>query len=111
MTILNNCDGRVKAFLEDKRIVWKFNPPHASHVGGIWERMIGIVRRILDAILTDTKHGTLTHNELTTSTAEFMTKMNSRPLIPVSTDVEAPFILSPQMLLTQKTQLGTIFNY
>lgn len=29
--------------------------------------------------------------------------MNSRPLVPVSTDVEAPFVLSPQILLTQKT--------
>lgn len=30
--------------------------------------------------------------------------LNSRPLVPVSSDVEAPFILSSQMLLTQKTQ-------
>uniref|UniRef100_K1P1F0 DUF5641 domain-containing protein n=1 Tax=Magallana gigas TaxID=29159 RepID=K1P1F0_MAGGI len=36
--------------------------------------------------------------------AEVMAIMNSRPLVPVSSDVEAPFILSPQMLLTQKTQ-------
>lgn len=104
MNIVNVEDSRMRAFLEDKRIVWKFNPPHASHFGGSWERMIGIARRILDAMLMDTKHGKLTHEVLTTFMAEVMAIMNSRPLVPVSGDVEAPFILSPQMLLTQKTQ-------
>jgi hypothetical protein len=36
--------------------------------------------------------------------AEVMAIINSRPLVPVSTDVDAPFILSPQTLLTQKTR-------
>ncbi len=27
---------------------WQFNPPHASHMAGSWERMIGVARRILD---------------------------------------------------------------
>lgn len=93
MNIVNVEDSRMKTFLEDKRIVWKFNPPHASHFGGSWERMIGIARRILDAMLTDTKHGKLTHEVLTTFMAEVMAIMNSRPLVPVSSDVEAPFIL------------------
>ncbi|XP_065939369.1 uncharacterized protein [Magallana gigas] len=104
MNIVNVEDSSMRAFLEDKRIAWKFNPPHASHFGGSLERTIGIARRILDAMLMDTKHGKLTHEVLTTFMAEVMAIMNSRPLLPVSSDVEAPFILSPQMLLTQKTQ-------
>lgn len=96
-------DSRMKAFLEDKRIIWKFNPPHASNFSG-WKRMIGIARRILDAILTNTKHGKLTNEVLTTFMTEVMAIMNSRQLEPVSSDVEALFILSAQMLLTQKTQ-------
>ena len=32
-----------------------------------------------------------------------MAVVNSRPLIPVSTDSDAPFILTPAILLTQKT--------
>lgn len=96
-------DSRMKAFLEDKRIIWKFNPPHASNFSG-WKRMIGIARRILDAILTNTKHGKLTNEVLTTFMTEVMAIMNSRQLEPVSSDVEALFILSSQMMLTFKTQ-------
>ncbi|XP_061185158.1 uncharacterized protein LOC133193208 [Saccostrea echinata] len=103
MNVVNVEDNSLKIFLADKRIVWRFNPPHASHFGGTWERMIGIARRILEAMLMDTKHGKLTHEVLTTFMAEVMAIMNSRPLVPVSTDVEAPFVLSPQILLTQKT--------
>lgn len=45
----------------------------------------------------------LTHEALTISTAEVSAIVNARPLIPVSTDPEAPFILTPSMLLTLKT--------
>lgn len=72
-------------------------------MSGSWERMIGIARRILGAMLTDTKHGKRTHEVLATIMAEVMAIMNSRPLVPVSSDVETPFILSLQMLLTQKS--------
>ena len=33
----------------------KFNAPKASHAGGVWERMIGVSRRIIEGILLE--HG------------------------------------------------------
>ncbi|KAK3706058.1 hypothetical protein QZH41_004150, partial [Actinostola sp. cb2023] len=57
---------------------WVFNPPHASHAGGAWERMIGVARRVLESILADVPPQHLTH--------------------------EAPEILTPATLLTQKPQ-------
>ena len=42
-----------KRFLLDQRSVWIFNPPYASQIGGAWERMIRLMRRILDTMLMD----------------------------------------------------------
>ncbi|KAK7913154.1 hypothetical protein WMY93_013365 [Mugilogobius chulae] len=93
----------VESFLNKQNCSWIFNPPHASHMGGAWERMIGIARRILDSMFQDCKKAQLTHELLSTFMAEVCAIMNARPLVPVSTDPESPFILTPSMLLTMKT--------
>ncbi len=72
-------------------------------MGGVWERMIGVARRILDAMLLQAGRARLTHEVLTTLLAEVTAIMNERPLIPVSSDPENSYILTPSMLLTQKT--------
>ncbi|KAK7886427.1 hypothetical protein WMY93_026048 [Mugilogobius chulae] len=100
---LNSDDPDVKTYLQDNKCTWTFNPPHSSHMGGVWERMIGIARRILDALLLKTNTTSLTHEMLTTLMAEVTAIMNSRPLVPISSDPESPAVLTPSMLLTQKT--------
>lgn len=95
-------NGPVKTYLTNAKITWVFNPPHASHFGGVWERMIGSVRRILDALLLESRSLDLTHEVLSTLMAEVCAIVNSRPLIPVSSDPEAPDVLSPSLLFTQK---------
>jgi hypothetical protein len=59
-------------------------------MGGVWERMIGMVRRILDSMLLGSTGDTLTHDVLNTFMAEVCAIVNSRPLVPVSTDPESP---------------------
>ena len=93
----------VEKYLDTQSCTWVFNPPHASHMGGAWERMIGIARRILDCMLLEQRKSHLTHEVLTTLMAEVAAIMNARPLIPVSSDPESPLILTPAMLLTLKT--------
>ena len=83
---------------------WIFNPPHASHADGAWERMIGVTRRILEAMLAEVPSKHLTHEVLTTLMAEVSAIANARPLVPVSSDPEVPEILTPSTLLTQKPQ-------
>ncbi|XP_069108188.1 uncharacterized protein [Argopecten irradians] len=102
LTAINVEDDSVKRFVGESGAVWKFNPPHASHFGGVWERMIGVARRILDSMLLDNRKS-LTNEVLTTLMAEVCAIVNARPLVPVSSDVDNPFILSPSTLLTQKT--------
>lgn len=96
--------GRSSAqeFLIEQGTVWKFNTPYSAHMGGSWERLIGIARRIIDSILFEARHKCLTHEVLCTFMAETTAIMNSRPLVDVSTDPESPCILYPSALLTQK---------
>ena len=103
-------DGPVKRLLNDKDITWIFNPPHASHMGGVWERMIGVIRRVLDSLLASSKVRNLTHDVLATFMAEVCAIVNCRPIVPVSSDSENPEILSPSMLLTQKVVPPSSFN-
>jgi hypothetical protein len=92
----------IEAYLAHKGTEWVFNPPHASHAGGVWERMIGITRRILDSMLSELASKRLTHEVLATLITEVSAIVNNIPLIPVPNDPEAPEILTPSTLLTQK---------
>ncbi|XP_070410119.1 uncharacterized protein [Nothobranchius furzeri] len=99
---LDSGNGVVGKYLREKGCVWTFNTPHASHMGGSWERLIGVSRRILDAMLLRTEQTRLTHDVLCTFMAEVMAIINTRPLVPISTDPDSPAVLTPAMLLTQK---------
>ncbi|KAK7891906.1 hypothetical protein WMY93_023869 [Mugilogobius chulae] len=94
-------NGAMQKFLSEQNCEWVFNVPHASHMGGSWERLIGLSRRILDAMLLK-NNIQLTHDTLCTLMMEVAAIINARPLVPVSNDPEAPSILSPAMILTQK---------
>ena len=53
--------GAVRDFLQKSGITWIFNLPHESHMRGIWERIIGVTRKVLDAVLLENKSKLLTH--------------------------------------------------
>ena len=97
-------DEVVKKFLDNSKVKWCFNPPHASHMGGVWERLIGVARRILDAMLLESHTQRLTHEVLITFMYEVSAIINSRPIAPISTDPEDLEVISPATLLTQKVE-------
>lgn len=39
-----NGDRGVQEYLSDNGCKWIINPPHSSHMGGSWERLIGVTR-------------------------------------------------------------------
>ncbi len=64
--------------------------------------MIGVSRRILESMLQGFGPSRLSHEVLSTFMCEVTAIVNACPLVPVSTDPEAPLILTPATLLTQK---------
>ena len=73
-----------------------FNPPDASHMGGVWERMIQTAKRVLKALL---KEQIVTDEVLSTVMAEVVTIVNSRPLTRNSDSVSDDEPISPNHLL------------
>ncbi|XP_078495676.1 uncharacterized protein LOC144751211 [Ciona intestinalis] len=83
--------------LSQRGIQWHFNPPHASHQGGVWERMIRSVRKILRQLSWER---TMDDDSLQTYMAEIEYILNSRPLTAVSDDPRDLNALTPNSILT-----------
>jgi hypothetical protein len=90
---------RIQDELNDRRIQWLFNPPGASHMGGVWERQIRTVRRVLAGLT----HGrALTHEMLNTLLTIAEGLINNRPLTAVSDDPRDLEPLTPNHLLIHR---------
>ena len=90
-------------FTANEGIKWTFNPPTASHQGGVWERQIRTIRKILHAILTEQYLRTChTEEQLHTLMCEVEAIVNSRPLTRVSDDPDDLEVLTPSSLLMMK---------
>lgn len=87
---------RISDFCAQREIKWTFNPPDASHMGGMWERMIQTAKRVLKALL---KEHVVTDEVLSTVMAEVVNIVNSRPLTCNSNSVSDDEPISPNHLL------------
>jgi len=76
--------------------VWKFNPPAASHMGGVWERQIRTVRKAINVVMNNQ---VLDDERLDTIFSEVESIVNGRPLTPVSDDPFDLEVLTPNHLL------------
>ena len=89
-------DKTVQDFMNQEGIEWKFNPPYASMAGGVWERMIRSIRRVIAGISTQQ---VLTDEGLLTITAMAESIVNNRPITPNSADANDLNALSPSHFL------------
>jgi len=83
---------RLKTVMGLKGINWRFNPPRAPHMGGVWERLIRSVKTALTVTL---KEKAPKQETLLTLLAEAENIVNSRPLTHVSIDPSDPEALTP----------------
>ncbi len=85
--------------LERKKpaIKWRFNPPYASHYGGVFERLIGAAKAALHHALP--AHASLSLEQLATAFAVVEGILNSRPLAYVSSHAADVTALTPNHFL------------
>ncbi|XP_035989853.1 uncharacterized protein LOC118561756 [Fundulus heteroclitus] len=82
-----------------KEIDWIFNTPAASHHGGVWERLIRMVKRVLLSVL---HQQTLDDESFQTILCEVEAILNDRPITKVSDDVNDLEALTPNHILLLK---------
>ena len=85
---------------------WHFQTPVAGHVGGLWERMIKMVKQSLQKSIRHTK---LTYYELLTTIRLIQAAINDRPLTKLSED--ATDTLTPSKLIFGRKLVPWIDNY
>lgn len=101
-TALKDLDqSQIERKMQQNGITWIFNSPSASHQGGIWERQIRSVRKILSALL---KEQSLTDDSLYTLLCEVESIINGRPITMLSDNPHDLEPLTPNHLLLMKTQ-------
>lgn len=91
----------IQKALREQEIQWSFNPPGASHYGGIWERLIRSIRQVLYSVL---KLQTLDDEGLHTVLCEVEAILNSRPLTTATNDPQDLQPLTPNDLLLLKAK-------
>ncbi|XP_015775684.1 PREDICTED: uncharacterized protein LOC107353815 [Acropora digitifera] len=87
---------KIHNFLLAKNVKWSFNPPTGSHHGGVWERCIRTVRKVMGALV---KEQPLDDEGLLTLVCEVEAIVNGRPITKVSDDPRDPEALTPNHLL------------
>ena len=91
--------NQIDQVLKAQGIQWKFNPPAASHHGGVWERVIRTIRKTLSSI---TREQVFDEEILSTLMCKVECLVNNRPITPVSSDPLDCEALTPNHLLLLK---------
>lgn len=76
-------------------MIWNFNPPTASHMGGAWERLVRSVRATAEAVMSSKPSDEV----LRAALMEAETIINMRPLTYIPVDPDNPEALTPNHFL------------
>jgi hypothetical protein len=97
-TVAKMDNPMIQNYLLRHNVNWTFNPPSASHMGGVWERQVRSIRKILSALVHE-HAGRLNDESLRTLLCEVENIINSRPLTTLSDNVDDVEPLTPNHML------------
>ena len=94
---INNWNQQlVSDALVKKGIKWKFNPPTATHHGGIWQHLVRSYKRYFYAVLGNRR----STDEILTTFSLVEQCPNARPITPVSSEATDLDALTPNHFLS-----------
>ena len=102
-SIKNWNNNQINETLLQRNVKWIFQTPGASHHGGVFERQIRTVRKVLKAVC---QGQTLTDECLLTLMSECESVVNNRPITSVSDDPSDFQPLTPNSLLLLKQEVN-----
>ena len=85
-------------------VSWEFNPANSGHSGGVWERIIGLVKKSIRACIGDKKIDVDTFDTLCAGVSGVV---NRRPLTHAGTELSDPMVLTPAHFLYPYLFTGT----
>lgn len=82
----------IQDFVASSSIIWHFIPPYSPNFGGLWEAAVKSTKQLL---VRACKSAILNFEELTTYLCQIEAILNSRPLVPMSSDPSDLTALTP----------------
>ncbi|GFW20800.1 integrase catalytic domain-containing protein [Trichonephila clavipes] len=89
-------DEALASYMASEGIDWKFLPPRAPNFGGLWEAGVKSVKFYLKRVVGNIR---LTYEEFLTVIIQIEGMLNSRPLVPLSSDLDDLNVLTPSHFL------------
>ena len=96
ISCMENWDRHAPGLLAYIGLVWKSNPPSATHLGSVWERLVPSAKKVFYDILGTRK---LTEEVLITTFCLVEQSLNKLALTPVSSDPNNLKVLKPNPFL------------